>query len=510
MRRRGIGLRARLILGATLLAVLAILAAALTAYGFSRTRALAVEALAAQHRIEAYGALSIRVNDWLLAWLTEGRRPDDTAVLAALDRLDRLVAEDVGAAGDETLAAQRARQSITPARLRAQFLQLDEALGALPEGLPGAEAAVAFYSAQAPGVMGAQIDQETRRRDLALSTMEAMRGPLLGGAVAVGLAAALSLLALYLWLFRPLFARLGHAAAAAEALVHGDLPPDATGHDELGLLVARLRQMSARIDRRRARLAQDYSRLETLVAGRTAELSAANARLAQVDSTRRRFFADVGHELRTPLTVILGEAELGEGSPDPAARASFATIRARAQRLFRRIEDILRIARSESGRLELASDRVDLAQVARAALADLAPVLKRAGVTATVTLPSLQVRGDADWLRQVFAGLFENAAKYAGQGAEIRVIGHASGALADVEITDTGPGLPAGPPDEVFARFVRGSGRAETGSGGFGVGLALARWVAETSGGRLDRLPGPGCRLRLQLPLWEEETWPVS
>lgn len=503
---RRFGLRARLSFGAGLLALLAVAAAGMTAYGLIRTRALAEEAMAAQRRIEAYGTLSMRVNEWMLGWLTAGSRPEDALVLGTLDALDGLVAQDVAAAPDATEATRRARQSVTPARLRALFLQLDAALAATPPGTPGAEAAVTLYAAQVPPVIAAQTDQEQRRRETALAGMEALRRPLLAGAVTVALAAPLLLALLYLWLFRPLFARLGRVTAEAEALAMGGLPAGAGGHDELGLMVARLRQMSARIDRRRARLEQDYARLEGIVAERTAALSAANARLEGIDSTRRRFFADVGHELRTPLTVILGEAELGHASPDPEARAAFDTIRTRAQRLFRRIEDMLRIARSESGHLELAQDRVDLAEAARAALADLAPVLKRAGVTARLDLPALPVRGDADWLRQVFAGLFENAAKYAGRGAEIRLSGRAEDGAARIEIADTGPGLPPGRQEQIFARFARGA----VGAGGFGVGLALARWVAEASGGRLVPEAGPGFRLRLELPLWEEVPWPAS
>ncbi|MFT4151838.1 MAG: HAMP domain-containing sensor histidine kinase [Paracoccaceae bacterium] len=490
------GLRARLWLGAAVLAALAVAAAAMAVYGLGRTQGYAAESMAAQRRVEAYGALSMRVNEWLLGWLTAEARPDDAPVLGALDTLDRLVAEDVAAAPSATEATQRARQSMTPARLRGHFTQLDAALSRSPPGTEGADAAVAFYAAQAPMAIAAQTEQETRRRDAALAAMEALRRPLSQAAIAVGVAAPLLLLALWLWLFRPLFARLGRATAAAEAMAMGTLPGGAGGHDELGLMFARLRQMSARLDRRRARLARDYDRLEGIVADRTAALSAANDRLARVDSTRRRFFADVGHELRTPLTVIMGEAELGAAAPDPAVRAAFATIQTRAQRLFRRIEDLLRIARSESGQLELVQGPVDLGAAVDAALADLAPLLKRAGVTAGVDLPGLVVRGDADWLRQVFAGFLENAAKYAGRGASVSITGRAEGGRALIQVADTGPGLPPGRVEAVLDRFAR-DGAAP----GFGVGLALARWVVESSGGRLAVLPGPGFRLALDLPL---------
>lgn len=487
-------LRARLWLGAMALAALAVLAAGLGIYGLARTESLATEAMAAQRRIEAYGALSLRVNEWLLGWAAPGGQgaPEGGAVRAALDDLDRLIAADVAAAASETEAAQRARQSLSPARLRAQFATLEAALAKDPPGTPAGAAAVSFYGAQAPAILSGQIGQEVVRRDAALAALDRLRPRLYVAAGVVAVLSPLLLLALYLLLLRPLFARLDSVTVSAEALAMGGLPPGAGGHDELGLMFARLRQMAARIDRRRAGL-------EHVVMERTAALSAANDRLARIDSTRRRFFADVGHELRTPLTVILGEAELGARHADPQVRASFQTVQARAQRLFRRIEDLLRIARSESGQLELAAARVDLRDTVEAALADLAPLLRRAGVTVRADLPPLSLCGDGDWLRQVFAGMFDNAAKYAGRGAEVRVSCHAEGAMAVIEVSDSGPGLPPGQATRVFDRFARAGETAP----GFGVGLALARWVAEASGGGLTLAEGPGFCLRLVLPLWQ-------
>ena len=393
------GLRSRLVLGALALAVLAVAAAGLAVYGLARTQALAAEALAAQRRIEAYGALSSRVNEWMLGWLVPAGPPPDAAqVRQALAALEKLVAEDVAAAPTPAEAAERERQGVTPARIRAQVAQLERSLGNSPRGTPAADIA-AYHAAQVPALVAAQVQQETRRRDEAMAAMEALRRRLHRLALAVGLAAPLVLAGLYLWLLRPLFGRLAAATEAAEALAAGGPAPGPGGHDELGLLLARVRRVAARV-------ARDRARLNATVAERTAALTRANARLARIDAARRRFFADVGHELRTPLTVILGEAELGAQHPDAALRASFATIRGRALRLFTRIEDLLRIARSESGQLELERRPVDLAAVAAAALADAAPLLARAGVVPRADgLPPLVVAGDADWLRQVFGGL---------------------------------------------------------------------------------------------------------
>ena len=122
--------------------------------------------------------------------------------------------------------------------------------------------------------------------------------------------------------------------------------------------------------RRAARHVRDQAALETTIADRTADLRAANDKLSsEIDRSRRRFFADVSHELRTPLTVILGECEIAMTPRgrlvEPAQRAAdcdhdrvadhdaFAVIRRRARRLQRRVEDMLRVARSESGTIEL-------------------------------------------------------------------------------------------------------------------------------------------------------------
>lgn len=485
-------LRIRLWLAALILAALAMTAAAIAVYGLSRTQALATEAMAAQRRIEAYGVYSSRVNDWMLAWLRqENSTPAPEGVMASLGNMDQLISEDVSAASTEEEATRRARQSITPARLRGLFGQLEKTFEATPPGTPAGEAAIAFYAAQAPVVVAQQVDQEMRRRDLALTAMDGLRGPLLGAAIGIGIAVILVLAALYFFVLHPLFARLKQATQAAEEMVMGQVPVGAGGHDELGLMFARLRQMAARISRR-------YTRLESIVSERTSSLSEANERLAHIDANRRRFFADVGHELRTPLTVIMGEAELGAANDDPELRASFATIQTRAQRLFRRIEDILRIARSESGQLELNREQVLLEPIIMAALADMTPVLRRADIKVSHKIPGLMVTGDSDWLRQVFAGLLENAAKYAGRSASVQIIAEQTGELVQIDFMDDGPGVSPQLQDQIFDRFIRGGGNGS----GFGVGLALARWIVEAQAGSLEIRPAEkGLHLRLSLPI---------
>lgn len=498
-----LSLRLRLMLGALILAGLAVTAAGIAAYGLSRSQALATEAVAAQHRIEGYLTLSARVNEWSTGWLFGASPPPADAVLAAFATLDRLIAADVEAAPDAGEAAARDRQQRIAARIRGQFDELAAALARHGQGSAEAQAALAFYGAQGPAQIAGQIQVNAGRRDAALQAMEAMRRVLHRLALAVAVLAPLTLVALHLWLIRPLAGRLRGAARSAEGL---SLAGGADRHDELGLLFARVRQMTARLDRRQRRLAAGHAQLEGIVADRTRELSDANARLSRADAERRRFFADVGHELRTPLTVILGEAELGLRETDPARRESFATIHGRAMRLYRRIEDLLRIARSESGQIDLRVETVDLRGVVAAAVADARPILTRAGVSLRVAAAApVLVPGDPDWLRQVLAGILENAAKYAGRGAEVAVAVAAEAGLARLTVTDDGPGIPAPELGAVFERFRRGADADSRRAAGFGVGLALARWVVEAHGGSIAALPPPdgrrGLTLHLTLPL---------
>ena len=252
-------------------------------------------------------------------------------------------------------------------------------------------------------------------------------------------------------------------------------------------------------------VAQDRARLNQIIDERTEALRAANTRLERTDEDRRRFFADISHELRTPLTVILMEAQLGrQGAPDP--QAAFATIETRATRLNRRIDDLLRIARSETGQLGLDTAPVDLGALVQDAIAETAAELSNAGMTlaAPGALPEVTVEGDRNWLRQVIVGLIRNAIRHARSGGALRLEVTPDGTVA---VSDNGPGIAPGDQARIFDRFAQGSGGTAQ---GFGLGLALARWVVEQQGGTIavtSPLPreialgdAPGTKISVRLP----------
>jgi signal transduction histidine kinase len=183
-------------------------------------------------------------------------------------------------------------------------------------------------------------------------------------------------------------------------------------------------------------------RLDDTIADRTRALTAANQALEDADTNRRRFFADLSHELRTPLTVILMEAQIGKrGTPDPTS--AFATIENRASRLNRRIDDLLRVARSETGQLALDPVPTPLPDLMQGIITEITAETESAGMTLQIDPPdAITVLCDPNWARQVLAELVRNATRHAREGALIRLAPDITDTHAGLSVTDNGPGIP--------------------------------------------------------------------
>ena len=507
------GLRLRLSAGAVVLAVLAMLGAFLAAFGSQQALRLSEEAAFAQRFIDAYGTLSARISDLVLA-PPQARDAAAVAVRSTFDLLHDLTAADIERANSRQDSDTRALRGQILSRIQGSVEVL---LRELPqsEDLAEREAVINSFAAQFSPLLAREIELQRLRRNNATADLRKLHDRLLVLAIAIALASPIMLAGLYFWLIQPLIDRLRAATNLARQYGLGNrgaqkLPIGV--HDELGHLFARINLMTARLNRARKRVEADRDRLEAIVGERTAELRLANARLEQIDRDRRRFFADVGHELRTPLTVILAEAELGL-APVPLdeaeARNGFGVIAARGRRLSRRIDDLLRIARSESGQIEFTARIFDPAETARAAMDDLAPVARRAGITLTATLAEgLSIHGDDDWTRQILAGLIDNAIRHSPPGATVAIGVERQPDGIDLSVCDEGEGVPESEQAMVFERHVRGmKGQGSGGrTPGFGVGLALARWVVTRLGGEImlespvarPGARGPGTRVTLR------------
>ncbi|GAB4468130.1 MAG: hypothetical protein Kow00124_02040 [Anaerolineae bacterium] len=204
--------------------------------------------------------------------------------------------------------------------------------------------------------------------------------------------------------------------------------------------------------------------------------------------TQREFLANVSHELKTPLTSIEGysQAILDEAAiPERAA----AVIYDEARRMRRMVEELLDLARIESGQTPLRRVRVDLGGVLGAVLERLSIQAAEKGITLVREVGQLpHITGDGDRLAQVFNNLLANALDFTPPGGQVKVSARREADQVHVMVQDTGPGIPAADLERIFERFyqvdksrARSSDRA-----GMGLGLAIAREMVQAHGGRIE------------------------
>ena len=295
---------------------------------------------------------------------------------------------------------------------------------------------------------------------------------------------------------------LAALGVAAERIGRGDASPAVKGFSDFAPLARAVVRADAEISRQRAALEQANRSLEREVAERTAVLARQNARLAEIDRTRRLFFSQVGHELRTPVTVIRGEAEVAlrdiAASPQ-SLRDTLDQIVATGAFLGRRIDDLLAVARSEDGRLTIERRPLDLAATAREVQRTAGAYAASMGASVALAIESepIAIEGDASWMQQALLALVDNAIKHGG-GGRITITAGLGGGEAFASVADDGPGVPVDILPRLFDAW-HGPGAFTRGAG---LGLAVARWVAEAHGGAIAAENGAsgGLRVTLRLP----------
>jgi two-component system OmpR family sensor kinase len=237
------------------------------------------------------------------------------------------------------------------------------------------------------------------------------------------------------------------------------------------------------------------------------QLDAARSETEQMIQLQREFVADASHELRTPLTSILANLELLQerltpgGGMDEEQEMVGSALRS-SKRMGRLVSDLLLLARADAGRTG-ARHEIDLAEVASAALAEVRPVANGRRLTMSETGP-VPVHANADELHRLAVNLLDNGLRHTPEGTEIRVAVERRNGDAVLEVSDDGPGIPAGMESQIFSRFVRGSGPADVaGNSGSGLGLAIVKAVATSHGGDVEAGSSPdgGARFRVTLPL---------
>jgi signal transduction histidine kinase len=247
-------------------------------------------------------------------------------------------------------------------------------------------------------------------------------------------------------------------------------------------------------------------------AGSTFLLLRTARREALAVRTRSEFLTGVTHELKTPLAAIRLIADVLQDDDVEATRQRdyVALLAGETARLSTLLDNVLDLGRNERGEraYDLAPD--DLAAAVRDALRTFAPLAQQAGLAVALHegVAAAPAVFDAGALQQVLLNLLDNARKYGRSGGRIDVHTQRRGERFEVAVRDHGPGVPAAEREAIFAQFVRGAQHRHGSVPGTGLGLFLARTIAQAHGGTLvceGRDDGPGAVFRLSLPMLEDQ-----
>jgi signal transduction histidine kinase len=315
----------------------------------------------------------------------------------------------------------------------------------------------------------------------------------------IALALVLAPSAVFSYLFaRPTTERVERLAAATDALRAGDygVRVAVTGEDEIARLQANFNAMAADLER----AVRDLQVERDTVAG--------------LLRARRELVAGVSHELRTPVATLRGYLDSAlahwDGRPAPMLHRDLEVMERETVRLQGLIDDLFSLSRAEVGRLELRRAPTDLAAVARAAVAAVAPLAwqsHRVEVVAEAGGSVPAALADAGRVEQALANLLHNAVRHTPPGGIVAVTASAEGAAVALRVRDTGEGIAAADLPHIWERFYRGGGARARDGEGSGLGLALVKELVEAMGGYVaaESTPGAGSCFTIRLPRVAEE-----
>jgi Na+/proline symporter/nitrogen-specific signal transduction histidine kinase len=290
-------------------------------------------------------------------------------------------------------------------------------------------------------------------------------------------------------------------AASARAVVASVVEEEPLGLGEVMEILGEASQVLA--------YSRELERKSAELEAATAELRAANSRLQELDRLKDDFISTVTHELRTPLTSIRAFSEILLDNPGLAAadRESYLRIIVEeTERLTRLINQVLDLAKIESGRAEWRIADVDLREVVHDSAAATAQLFSDQGARLDVRLPPVVplVSADRDRVVQVMLNLLANAAKFGTPGrGQVTVEVRAEDGAVRVDVRDNGPGVAPEEREVIFDKFRQGGDSATGRPKGTGLGLPISREIIVQLGGRLwvDSSPGRGATFSFTLPV---------
>jgi heavy metal sensor kinase len=238
-------------------------------------------------------------------------------------------------------------------------------------------------------------------------------------------------------------------------------------------------------------------------------------RLQRSFVSQRRFMADASHELRTPMSIIQGEADVALSREDrsPAEyRESIEIIRNSARKLTRIVQNLFLLARSDAGTYPIDRSRFYLDELLADSVRAMRTVASAKDIELRcVTASDLVMTGDEELVQRMFLNLLDNAVKFTSSGGRVAVGAERHDHSYTIRVRDSGPPVKPEDRERIFERFYRGdpSRRAQ---GGAGLGLPIARWIAELHGGTVDleESEASGNTFRVTLPAESTDTVPSS
>ena len=237
--------------------------------------------------------------------------------------------------------------------------------------------------------------------------------------------------------------------------------------------------------------------------------TAAAAQLRDLNAQKSDFIATVSHELRTPLFSVMGYLEMVLESPDltKETRSHLFVIDQNARRLLSQVETLLLISRIESGRVTLNREPFDLVEVITAVAQTQAPALRKKHQQLTVELDvpdgtRVTVDGDSAQVDRVLLNLLSNAVKFTGEGGSVYVCVNTSPRWVQVQVVDTGMGIPKGEQSRLFEKFFRSSLSQQQATPGTGLGLTIVKAIVTEHGGTIavESEEGVGTAVAFTLP----------
>lgn len=441
---------------------------------------------------------------------------------ATLDRIRALVAREVVHTGnvehdDEELAMLAAIERQIEATLRRAETAADlKRTGRMAE----ARALLGdIHDTDIHGRFNARLDaalarekQEVTLSDqTSLAVLRTLVAVAAASLVAALLLAAGALLHLRNQLGAPLERLLQGTRAVAEGNLAYRMP--VRGRDEFARIATDFNSMAEALERSHVQATRSQQELERRVAERTEQLREVNETLARIDRSRRELFADISHELRTPLTVIRGESQFalkGEDKNAETYKDALGRILEQSSQLGRLVDDLLFIARADSGSVRLRRTTVPLRHLLTETCADAGVLARHRGHVILFPEPGdeIVVSGDPTRLRQLFMILLDNAARYSPPGSEIKVglRADASGDGVVVSVGDQGIGIAPGEVALVFERFYRGDRASALDDQGLGLGLPMAKAIVQAHGGEIaiESQIERGSVVSVTLPLTEQ------